>query len=106
MKAMVSSTLAMKFGSWGETGTGSRGLALSYCLSGHWAPRGGSQRTFDTVTERRLQRPCFPRTRPPSSQDVSLLLPTHHREVGLLHLLQRDPQGLQIEDNVAGFLQP
>ena len=31
---------------------------------------------------------------------------THHREVGLLHLFQKDPQRLQIQNDVIGLLQP
>ena len=31
---------------------------------------------------------------------------THHREVGLFHLLQQDPQGRQVQDDIVGFLQP
>lgn len=57
------------------------------------------------ITAQRLPpAPLLPKTRDqplPSGPSAA-----YGWEVGLLHLLQHDPQGLQVQNNVVGFLQP
>ena len=114
MKQMVYSTLVMKVGSWGETG----GQALGHSTS---APRSTRLQEGETprarrdaptqylclTTARKPAAPCCPKTQAqsPISQPRDPLLLMYRCEVGLFHLLQQDTQGLQVQNDIVGFLQ-
>lgn len=96
MKQRVYSTLAMKAGSCGETGGASQ-------LAPPRGPRRGPP-NGGTGTPGPIQ--LLAALQPPPLHAAALLWPTHHREVGLLHLLQQHAQRRQVQHDVVGFLQP
>lgn len=95
MKQMVYSTLAIKVGSWGDTGRP--------CVS--W-PHLSSARPTASGGDPKAEARGLPA--PPDAgqpRRVAFPLLAYHREVGLLHLLQQDPQGHEVQDDVVGLLQ-
>lgn len=61
-------------------------------------------RSSHPTTARKPPVPAPPKAQP-GPCPVTVLLPTHHREVGLLRLLQQDLQRLQVQHDIVGFLQ-
>lgn len=104
MKPTVLSTLTMKLGSWERQPRSLEGLAFAAASPPASSHRRGSQggicQTAAPLRALRCPVPASP------THPVGSPLSTHHCEVSLLHFLQQDAQGLQIEDNVIGFLQP
>lgn len=114
MKQMVYSTSVMKVGSWGEPG----GQALGYSTSDPHSARlqeGETPRArrdaptqyLCPTTARKPAAPFCPKTQAqsPTSQPRDPLLLMYRRKVGLFHLLQQDTQGLQVQNDIVGFLQ-
>lgn len=65
---------------------------------------GGSPQDHAAPPGREAHSPRAPKT-PDQPLRAAVLGPAHPCEVGLLHLLQQDPQRLQVQNNVAGLLQ-
>lgn len=99
-----------------ELGRDGRAGAWSQHLSSplHTAPGGGRSKGkkrcpqyLCLTTARKPAAPCCPKTQAqsPTSQPRDPLLLMYRREVGLFHLLQQDTQGLQVQNDIVGFLQ-